>query len=121
MKTLVLTGLVLLFAAFVPTDLLHLRLTKSTPAKDAVLTASPAELRVWFNQNARMAESKLALTRDGEAVVLPAVEATDDPKSFRVALPDSLNLGAGAYEMTWTTAGNDGHVLKGTIPYTVKP
>jgi methionine-rich copper-binding protein CopC len=97
----------------------HLKLTKSDPAKDATLEAAPAEIRLWFNQDIRLKVSSITLTQSEQGIALPKVEATDDAKSFSVALADSLDLGDGTYNVEWATAGDDEHVVKGTFSYTV--
>ena len=63
--------------------------------------------------------SSITLAHNEADVALPALEATDDSKSLRVALPDSLGLGAGTYKVAWATAGDDEHVVKGSFSYTV--
>jgi methionine-rich copper-binding protein CopC len=116
---LVLTLLVLAVAAFATNDMRHLKLTKSDPAKDATLEAAPAEIRLWFNQDIRLKVSSITLTQGEQGIALPKLEATDDAKSFSVALADSLDLGDGTYNVEWATAGDDEHVVKGTFSYTV--
>lgn len=112
-------ALIAVLTAFAFTQPMHLRLTKSSPEKDVVLEEAPAEIRLWFNQNVHMNVSKIELNHGETAVELPAVEKTDDPKSYRVALPDSLMLQPGEYTVGWVTAGNDEHVIKGTFSFSI--
>lgn len=109
--------LALLTTAFVVEAPRHLRLTKSVPAKDAVLETAPIEIRLWYNQNVKMPVTSVTLTHKEAEIALPPVELTEEPKSFRVALPDSL--GNGTYTVAWATAGNDDHVIHGSFSYTV--
>jgi len=117
MRLTLIALLVVLVSAFVVEAPRHLRLTKSTPEKDAVLEAAPAEIRLWYNQNVKMPVSSIKLTHGETEIALPPVELTDDPQSFRVAVPDSLD--AGRYTVAWATAGNDDHVIRGSFSYTV--
>lgn len=103
------------------TRLPHLKLKRSFPAKDTVLTTSPDAVRLWLSEPAELPATKIAVTTDAQAPV--AVEkatrasGADAPIEARFAKP----LGAGHYTVTWKTMSKDGHVVNGTFGFTVKP
>lgn len=94
----------------------HLAVRKSLPQKGATLTTSPASVQVWFTQEPEMDKSGLTLSGPQGPVALGSVKA--GPERSLVASV-SGKLTAGAYTLTWKTAGDDGHVLTGTIPFSV--
>ena len=99
----------------------HLKLKRSFPAKDTVLTTSPGAVRLWLSEPAELPATKIAVTTDAKAPV--AVEkatraaGADAPIEAKFAKP----LGAGRYTVTWKTMSKDGHVVNGTFGFTVKP
>lgn len=96
----------------------HLAVRKSDPANKATITASPARVAVWFNQNPTLAVSGLSLEGPKGAVKLGDVKAGDE----RSLVADVLEpLQPGPHTLTWKTAGNDGHVITGTRTFTYAP
>ncbi len=108
-------------SAAAATRLPHLKLKRSFPAKDTVLTTSPDAVRLWLTEPAELPATKIAVTTDANAPV--AVEkatraaGADAPIEAKFAKP----LGAGRYTVTWKTMSKDGHVVNGTFGFTVKP
>lgn len=96
----------------------HNQLTKSQPAKAATVS-SPTEIRLWFKEKSEPALSSIALLRatDSSKVSLGKVAKTDDPLSIRADVPTAL--APGNYVVQWKTSGNDGHVIRGSFPFTV--
>ena len=96
---------------------LHMRLVKSFPAKDQVVHQAPAEIQLWFSQAPELALTKVRLVgpEDATAKVAKAV-ATDDDKSVKLAIVDSLP--EGTYSVTWQTASPDGHKVRGEYAFT---
>lgn len=99
---------------------LHMRLVKSFPAKDQVVNVAPANIQLWFSQVPELALTRVRLTGPNEATfeVAKAV-ATDDDKSVKLAVIDSLSHGA--YTVTWQTAAPDGHKVRGEYAFTYSP
>ncbi len=96
---------------------LHLRLTKSAPAKDAELGAAPAEIRLWFSQNVELSVSSIKLTAaDGDEIDLGKVETAE--ADVLVATTPS-GLAAGVYQVAWRTSSGDGHPIRGTFDFAV--
>jgi methionine-rich copper-binding protein CopC len=94
----------------------HLGVKKSLPAKGARITTSPEAIQVWFNQEPEMEKSGLTLVGPQGPVTVGAVEAGAE-NSLRATV--GAALAPGAYTIEWKTAGDDGHVLTGKIPFTM--
>ena len=116
-------ALIVLVTAFSPDR--HLRMTKSEPVKKGTLSEVPLEIRLWFNQDIHLNVSTITLyqleIQDGMVhevpVELSEVQASEDPRSFFAPLPDSLGLKDGDWKVTWSTAGNDEHVVEGAFTF----
>jgi methionine-rich copper-binding protein CopC len=94
----------------------HMRLTKSVPTADTTVTESPSVVQAWYSQQPEMAVSRLSLRGDGGAVDLgEARSGNDNSIVARVPRP----LAPGSYTVSWRTAGDDGHVVRGTFEFTV--
>lgn len=96
----------------------HLSVSKSDPAHEGTVTASPKTVTVWFNQNPVIAVSALTLEGPGGAVKLGAVTAGPE-RSLTAEVVDVLQ--PGNHTLTWRTAGNDGHVISGKRTFTYTP
>jgi len=96
---------------------LHLKLTKSAPAKDAELSGGPAEIRLWFSQATELSISRIKLTAaDGTEIELGDVKAAEENALVATVLGA---LAAGTYEVAWRTSSGDGHPIRGTFGFTV--
>jgi methionine-rich copper-binding protein CopC len=95
---------------------LHMRLVKSFPEKDQVVTEGLEHIQLWFSQNPEVALTRVRLVSgDGVKTDLPKAAATEDPKSVTLAVPDSLPMGE--YTVLWQTAAPDGHKVKGEFAF----
>jgi methionine-rich copper-binding protein CopC len=99
--------------------LAHGRLAACVPADGAVLSASPPQLGLRFDEPVEPALSRIVLAGPGgKAVALDKAHAgRDDARSLAVDLP---RLAPGDYRARWTTAGHDGHRVSGEVRFTVK-
>jgi hypothetical protein len=112
---------VLISALLLPSSVLaHARLVKSEPARHAALDAPPRAVRLWFSERLEPSFAHLTVTDaqgramdDGSAKV-----AADDPKELSVELSD---LPPGTYTVTYDVLSVDGHKVKQSFPFTVKP
>lgn len=96
---------------------LHMRLVKSFPAKDQVVHQAPSDIQLWFSQAPELALTKVRLVGPEDATVkVGKAVATDDDKSVKLAIVDSLP--EGAYSVTWQTAAPDGHKVSGEYAFT---
>lgn len=93
----------------------------ASPAPNAVLSASPIEIRIGFNEKFVVAFSGLDL-RDASnrAVALgpSTVNPSDEKEIFaQIKAP----LVPGAYTVMWHAVGDDTHRVKGHYTFQVKP
>jgi methionine-rich copper-binding protein CopC len=96
---------------------LHMRLVKSFPAEDQVVHQAPADIQLWFSQVPELALTKVRLLGPEDVTVKVAkAVATDDVKSVKLAIVDSLP--EGTYSVTWQTASPDGHKVRGEYAFT---
>jgi len=120
------SGLALLLVgvpALVSASMLHLKLSRSEPAANAVLTAAPRQVKLWFTQKPELTVTSIKVTSGSGAtsveralVPLARADGADAPISAPVGAP----LAAGRYQIVWRTMARDGHVLKGVIPFDVR-
>jgi len=102
------------------TAMFHNHLVKSIPSAGETVAASPKEVRLWFSEKPAIRFTSVTLlTADSTKIeTIKAVATTD---SLAVAAPLSTSLAAGTYLVTWRTAGNDGHAIRGTYRFTIAP
>lgn len=115
------TRLSLLAAAGVLlTGMFHNHLVKATPAAGDTLGASPAEIRLWFNERPEIPFTSVTLLRaDSSKIVTIRATATSD--SMAVAAPLPAPLPPGNYLVSWRTASRDGHAIRGTYGFSISP
>lgn len=116
--TAALLGLVMGGAcAAVDHEALHFALSRSVPEKDASV-GPPDELRLWFTQEPQDNSLSIRLMAGEEPVETGSVvQDPDDGTVFSVAIDNAL--GAGDYTIAWRGLGQDGHVARGEIPFSV--
>ena len=99
---------------------MHLRLVKSTPAKDSVLAAAPTHVMLWFSQEPQTRLSSITLTGpNGATVALGPVTQCPTENVLIFAKVEGA-MPAGAYTIAWRTASSDGHVIRGEVPFRVR-
>lgn len=99
--------------------LAHAMLVKAEPARRAVLTQPPGQVRLWFNEEIEKDYASLAVLDGAKAAVTdakPAI-AADDPKAIVLALPE---LAPGKYTVKFRVLSVDGHVVDTSYDFTVK-
>ncbi len=97
--------------------LAHLTPTKSLPEADAVLRDSPEHVQVWFTQDPDPAVSLLTLDGPTGAIEIGEVEIAAG-KSLKAAV--LRQLAPGSYTLKWRTAGDDGHIRRGGVAFSVR-
>jgi len=97
----------------------HALLDKSEPARRAVLTHSPAHVRLWFNERLEPAFCELSVLDAGgrSATAEAARVSAQNPKLLELALP---TLGPGVYTVQYKVVSVDGHTVKASYTFTVK-
>lgn len=97
----------------------HSQLVKAEPPRRAVLTKSPTQVRLWFNEKIEGDYASLVVL---DAKKQPVTEtsptlALDDPKSIILPLP---GLAPGKYSVKFRVLSVDGHVVESTFDFTIK-
>jgi methionine-rich copper-binding protein CopC len=103
----------------------HLRLARSIPAANATVPAGPlAPVQLWFSQRAEVAVTTVKVrpaaspaTADRALDSVTRAAGTNAPIVATSAQPVALT--PGAWIVSWRTMARDGHVITGTIPFTV--
>ncbi|MEK9141241.1 MAG: copper resistance CopC family protein [Nitrospirota bacterium] len=113
--------LIIVFALTVPATsaFAHSMLVKAEPPRRAVLTKSPTQVRLWFNEKIEGDYASLVVL-DAQKQPITDVKPTlapDDQKSIVLPLPD---LAPGKYSVKFRVLSVDGHVVDSTFDFTVK-
>lgn len=94
----------------------HAELTQTSPAENAVLSAPPTSLRLTFNEDLL---SNFAMLTVAVGKSAPrAVRAAVDGRTMTAAVPAG-RPGAGRWTVTYRIVSVDGHVMSGTLRFTV--
>ena len=97
----------------------HAALVRSTPAQRAMLTRSPDRVRLWFNEplEAKFATISVWDAQSKQVDQQDGLVGPEDPKALSVGIP---TLGAGAYTVKYRVLSVDGHVVEGSLRFTVR-
>lgn len=99
--------------------LAHSMLVKAEPPRRAVLTKSPTQVRLWFNEKIEGDYASLVVL-DVKKQPITDTKPTlspDDQKSIVLPLPE---LAPGKYSVKFRVLSVDGHVVESTFDFTVK-
>ena len=101
---------------FTATASSHTTVAQTIPKNGSVLEQSPAAVEIRFANFARMTSAVLV----GEDKQERRLEFTPTGRaeSFNMPEPD---LGPGHNEIRWKALSDDGHVISGSLIYTIKP
>ncbi len=115
---LAMTTSLVLAAAAAPAR--HLRLERSAPADSSVVDSASA-IRLWFSQATSLSATRVVVrAAGGDTVPTQPLTQEKAPKSPVVAALASP-LPSGTYSVEWRTMAADGHVVRGTFRFTVRP
>ena len=97
----------------------HSMLVKAEPPRRAVLTKSPIQVRLWFNEKIEGDYASLVVLDAKKQPItdLKPTLASDDPKSIILPLPE---LAPGKYSVKFRVLSVDGHVVESSFDFTVK-
>ncbi len=113
------TLLVLVASAPIHTAVAQQSLSRSEPAADARLSASPHELRLTFHERVEMALTEAeVLDPDGKPVPLAALRLARGAANTVVATLAEV-LKPGEYAVIWQVGAPDGHLARGRFGFTV--
>ena len=107
----------LLTIAFALTSLFHTALKSSIPAKGSVV-ASPTAVSLTFTESVNVKLTTIAVMKPDSSVVEVLV-VPPGPSTEHVGATVTKPLVPGKYLIKWKTASDDGHVVRGMIPFTV--
>lgn len=115
----VVLSLVAVLGMPVSSALAHSMLVKAEPARRAVLTKSPSQVRLWFNEKIEGDYASLVVLDDKKHSItdIKPTLASDDPKSIILPLPE---LVPGKYSIKFRVLSVDGHVVESSFDFTVK-
>ncbi|MGH8139502.1 MAG: copper resistance CopC family protein [Steroidobacteraceae bacterium] len=94
----------------------HAHLQKASPADGSVITASPPNLVLNFSEAARL--TVLSIQQGGEPKHNLKPLPTTAAQQISVPLPP---LKAGRYAVSWRLVSDDGHVMSGSLHFTLAP
>jgi methionine-rich copper-binding protein CopC len=97
----------------------HLKLLRSFPAADTTFTSSPDAVRLWFSEATELPATKIDVTTQAGAAVMTAAPTRAADKGAPAVAMFKSPLTAGGYKVTWKAMSKDGHVVNGTIAFTV--
>jgi len=101
------------------TAAVHFQLSRSAPADEAVLEAPPTEVQLWFSQEPQMEGARIVLL-DGDGDIVPTgpVEQGAEDRNM-IHTPIEGSVGDGDYSIRWRAMAQDGHVVDGTLTFSV--
>jgi methionine-rich copper-binding protein CopC len=94
----------------------HTAIKSAVPANEAVLAASPAVIEISFEHLAQL--TSVVVASHGQAPRKLAFEPLGNALNFKLTQP---RLAPGRNEVRWKGLSSDGHVIEGTLVYTVAP
>jgi copper transport protein len=98
---------------------LHTALSRATPAVGSRVTGEVRELRLAFTTAVQLPLSEVRVVREGGTPVSGRLAYAVDSGETELVLTLDLPLAAGAHQVSWQTAGPDGHVIRGEYGFTV--
>jgi len=113
-----LAGALLAAAATPAGALFHTKLTKSNPAADTTLAASPKVIELWWNEKPEASLTTVTVQgADSAMAALGKVRLSDN--LMGVATDVAKPLMPGKYVVKWKTAGKDGHAVRGSFNFSI--
>lgn len=108
------TGLCIALLAGAVPAFAHSKLVASQPAAAATLNEAPKVIELTFNEPIRLTTLSIE-SPDGKSHKLEPLPTDARPK-YELPAPA---LGAGRYELRWRGIGTDGHVVNGTVNFSI--
>lgn len=99
---------------------MHLRLEKSEPAQGAVLSASPAEIRLWYSLAPELSVTGVKLVSAGGTAIALGKPTRGSGAKDPVVVDIPRPLAPGDYVVSWKTSSKDGHPISGDFSFSVK-
>jgi len=106
----------LALATFGVTASAHAHLQKASPADGSVVATSPSRIVLNFSEAARLTAASIQKGDEPRQSLKPLPAAA--ARQISVPLPQ---LTPGGYSVTWRVVSEDGHVMSGTLRFTLAP
>jgi LPXTG-motif cell wall-anchored protein len=99
----------------------HAKVVSSTPENGATVDQAPSMITIKFDDELNSEGAKLTVTAASGATVDKGDGGVDlsDTEHKTMAVSLKSGLGAGAYTISWSVLGDDGHEVAGTLAFTV--
>ena len=98
-----------------PPALAHAILVDSTPAPNAHVPAGQLAITLRYNSRIDARRSKVSLSAPDGTTTRLAAAAGDAPQ----VLQASVAVTPGDYKLRWQVLAVDGHITRGSVPFTV--
>src|SRR5262245_26213654 len=95
----------------------HMKVEKTEPAEGSTLNAPPPHIQVFLTEKPDRKVTKVELVGASGKVTLGPADMMGD-KTLMAAITGKMP--DGKYTVNWQTAGDDGHVQKGSFAFTLK-
>lgn len=105
---------------FATAALAHPLPKSADPKPNAVLTASPTEIRIGFSEGLVAAFTGMEVDDASGKAVSTGTAALDPNDSKELILPLAAKLAPGAYTVKWHAVGDDTHHVGGHYSFQVK-
>src|SRR5262245_18912158 len=94
----------------------HAQVQKTEPAANSTISSVPTSVQMWFNEAPDLKVTKVELAgASGKIELGPAHSMGKN----NIMAPIVGKMTNGKYTVNWQTAGDDGHVEKGTFTFTL--
>ena len=107
-------------AAMSTAALAHPKMTSSTPADNAMVAASPTEIRIVFNENLEQSLSGGDVLNKAGKKIETGKAVTDPADKKQLVIPIVGQLANDTYTVDWHAVAADSHRIKGKYTFTVK-
>lgn len=101
--------------------LAHAHLKSAAPADKAVVAAAPAALELHFSEGVDLKFSGVSLTGPDQKAVATGDPAHAGNDEASLSVPVAAKLAPGKYTVQWHVLSKDGHKVKGSYSFDVKP
>jgi methionine-rich copper-binding protein CopC len=94
--------------------LAHAKLELTIPAADSSIATMPAQVMLHFSEAVKI--TALTIEKEGGK---DKIELKVPTEATPMAQAEAPKLAAGAYLLSWRALSDDGHVMSGTVRFTV--
>ncbi len=102
--------------------LAHSNLKASDPDKNATLTAAPAHVALTFSEPVELNFSAITvIAPDKSKITTGQISHGNDGDTRVLEAPLSMAAGTGTYIVEWRVLSADGHKMKGSFEFSIRP